>query len=352
MYENITFESILERMLSRIPSDMDKREGSLIYDALAPCAVELQLMYIELDNILMETFADTASREYLVLRASERGISPNSATKAILKGEFDVEVGIGKRFRCEGLIYVVLSHIEGYIYQLQCETAGQVGNRNFGDLKPIDFIEGLGTAKLTELIIPAEDEEDTESLRTRYFNSFEKKAFVGNVTDYLEKTNAIEGVGAVKVTPVWQGGGTVKLTVLDSMYNKASDVLLCLVQETMDPTMDGKGMGIAPVGHIVTVDTVSEVLVDIQTTITFDTGYSFETMESSINKVLEEYLQEERSKWGEQSYLIIRIAYIESKILGLKGVLDIGNTKLNGVGENLVLGIFEIPVLGGVVNGE
>ncbi len=352
MYENITFESILERMLSKITSDMDKREGSLIYDALAPCAVELQLMYIELDNIQKETFADTASREYLVLRSSERGISPNSATKAILKGEFDVEVGIGKRFRCEGLVYVVLSHIEGYSYQLQCETAGQVGNRNFGDLKPIDFIEGLGTAKLTELLIPAEDEEDTESLRTRYFNSFEKKAFGGNVTDYLEKTNAIEGVGAVKVTPVWNGGGTVKLTVLDSTYNKASDVLLGLVQETIDPTMDGKGIGIAPVGHIVTVDTVSEVLVDIQTTITFDTGYSFETMESSINTVLEEYLQEERSKWGEQSYLIIRIAYIESKILGLKGVLDIGNTKLNGVGENLVLGSFDIPVLGGVVNGE
>ena len=48
MYENITYESILQRMLDRIPDDMDKREGAVIYDALAPAAVELQLMYIEL----------------------------------------------------------------------------------------------------------------------------------------------------------------------------------------------------------------------------------------------------------------------------------------------------------------
>ncbi len=52
MFESITFESIIKRMLSKIPSDMDKREGSIIYDALAPVALELQLMYIELDNIL------------------------------------------------------------------------------------------------------------------------------------------------------------------------------------------------------------------------------------------------------------------------------------------------------------
>ena len=71
MYENVTYEEILERMLSRVPNNMDKREGAIIYDALAPAAVELQLMYIELDVILKETFADTASREY---RSEERRV--------------------------------------------------------------------------------------------------------------------------------------------------------------------------------------------------------------------------------------------------------------------------------------
>ena len=69
MYEDIIYEDILERMLDHVPDDMDKREGSVIYDALAPAAIELQLMYLELDVILKETFADTASREFLLRRA-------------------------------------------------------------------------------------------------------------------------------------------------------------------------------------------------------------------------------------------------------------------------------------------
>ena len=85
MYENVTYESILQRMLDRIPDDMDKREGSIIYDALAPAAVELQLMYIELDTILRDTFASTTTdRDCMVLRAAERGIVPGAASAALV----------------------------------------------------------------------------------------------------------------------------------------------------------------------------------------------------------------------------------------------------------------------------
>ena len=41
MYEEMTFEAILERMLNRIPDSLDKREGSVIYDAIAPAALEI-----------------------------------------------------------------------------------------------------------------------------------------------------------------------------------------------------------------------------------------------------------------------------------------------------------------------
>ena len=87
-------------------------------------------------------------------------------------------------------------------YQVQCETPGIVGNQQLGTMIPIEYIEGLETAELTGVLIPGEDEEDTEDLRKRYFDSFNEKAFGGNVQDYLEKTNAIPGVGSTKVTRV------------------------------------------------------------------------------------------------------------------------------------------------------
>jgi len=83
---------------------------------------------------------------------------------------------------------------------------------------PIDYINNLGRAEITELLIPARDEEETEALRKRYFDSFNMKAYGGNISDYKLKVHEIEGVGAVKVTPVWNGGGTVLLTILDSDF--------------------------------------------------------------------------------------------------------------------------------------
>ena len=39
-------------------------------------------------------------------------------------------------------------------YRLTCETAGTVGNNDVGTILPVNYIEGLETAKLIELIIP------------------------------------------------------------------------------------------------------------------------------------------------------------------------------------------------------
>ena len=50
--DNNTFENILKRMLDKVPDILDKRQGSIIYDALAPAAAELAQCYISLDVFL------------------------------------------------------------------------------------------------------------------------------------------------------------------------------------------------------------------------------------------------------------------------------------------------------------
>ncbi|WP_330613358.1 hypothetical protein [Clostridioides difficile] len=37
MFELMTFENIIKRMLDSVPDTFDKREGSIIYNALVPC---------------------------------------------------------------------------------------------------------------------------------------------------------------------------------------------------------------------------------------------------------------------------------------------------------------------------
>ena len=84
MFEEYDFDTLLDKMLSNVDDRMDKREGSVIYDAVAPAALELANFYVAIDMVLDEVFAESASYYYLIKRASERGLLPKEETNAIL----------------------------------------------------------------------------------------------------------------------------------------------------------------------------------------------------------------------------------------------------------------------------
>lgn len=398
MYEEISAEGILNRMLSRVSDKLDKREGSVIADSLSPAALELTALYIELERVIRESFGDTASREFLILRCKERGISPYPAEKAAARGVFTpktVDV-IGKRFSIGEVNFIAAKKIDDGVYLMECEAAGKIGNRFFGDMIPIDYVEGLERAELTEILIPGEDEEDTEDLRKRYFASFEEKAFGGNVSDYLGKIGGIAGAGGVKVTSCWNKdikpaemipnsdtdtwvksvlssdlsdkvkgwlssvynaaknekltvGGSVLVTVLNSNYDPPSEELLKKIKEEVDPAAySGEGLGFAPIGHMVKVRGAEGVSIDFKTNITFEEGYSWGNLRQQIEKTAEGYLLELRKSWADLTELTVRVSQIETRILSVKGVADISSTVVNGIADNLVLGEHQVPVFNSI----
>ena len=207
MYEDQTYDIILERMMNRVSDKIDKRPSSPVYDLHSSTAIEFQILYIELEYLIKNSYGDTAAREFLILLAKDRGLSPEPATKAILQGEFtptNIDV-TGKRFNIGEINYVVTEQITPGTYKVQCETEGVVGNQYLGDMIPMEYIDGLQTASLTSVLIPGEDEEDTEVFRQRYFDSFNEQSFGGNHADYMAKVKGIEGVGSCKVKRVWNG---------------------------------------------------------------------------------------------------------------------------------------------------
>lgn len=354
MYADMTFEVILSRMLDRViqsNSNLDIREGSIIWNALAPAAVELANMYVELDQILDETFADTASREMLIKRAAERGIIPEPATQAILKGEFNIDVPIGSRFSMDVLNYVVTEKISTGVFKMKCETFGTVGNENLGTLIPIDYVDGLTTAALTEVLIPGEDVEATEALRSRYYDSLNSEAFGGNVTDYKIKTKSIAGVGGVKVYPTWNGGGTVKLVITNSDFKVPSSTLVNTVQTAIDPVVNaGQGVGIAPIGHVVTVAGIESTTINIAATITYQPGWTWDDVKTYVENAIDTYFNELARTWDSNDNLVVRISQIETRLLGVAGIVDVQGTTINGGTVNILLDSNNIPVRG-TING-
>ena len=399
MYEAQTYESILARMLQKalsINSNLDTREGSLVWYGDAPAAVELQNLYIALNTVLNETFADTATRPYLILRAAERGLSPQPASPAILQMAITpttLFLPLNTRFSIGELNYYVSADRGSGNYELTCETAGEAGNNYTGTVIPIEYVDGLETCKITSVLVPGEDEEDTELFRQRYLNSLNAQAFGGNQIDYIEKVNAIPGVGGVKVYRAWNGnlkpanmippkeaeawieglsgvpepvklwldtvyaaaknnmftvGGTVKLVVINSTFTVPSPTLVEQVQTAVDPLQNaGEGVGIAPIGHVVRVEGVQEETVDLGFALYYQRGWSWEDVSGYVTEAINGYFLELAQSWADQDEaLVVRISQIESRLLGITGILDIANTTINEKAANHTLALDHIPVLG------
>lgn len=407
MFENMTYEALLARALSRVNSVGDKREGSMVMNGVAPAMAELAQLYIAADFVFQATYLATAPREYLILRAADRNMAPYPATAAVFRAEFNIEVPVGTRFSCQDLNFRVTARMDaerdtetGLSHQVTCETPGSVANGYGGTLIPVEYVQGLSKAELVELLIPGDDEEATEDFRQRVLDSFQSQAFGGNQADYREKVLAMPGVGAVKIHPVWNAdispagmipgeaveswygetigtleedaaawltavytaaknkqltvGGAVKLVVMASDFKAPSLLLLSQIQTAIDPEQNaGEGLGLAPIGHVVSVAGVTAEKVNIELHLTYASGWEWESAKSYIEKTIDAYFEELARTWAGSDFLTVRISQIESRILSECGrmVTDIGGTKINGQESNHALGPDSIPTRGEVTDG-
>lgn len=351
-YEYETYEVILQRMLDRVTlnyPDVDTREGSIVFNALAPAAMELAIMYTELDNILCESFVTTASREYLLMACSQMGmdISNFEATASVHKGAFNIEVPIGSVWNYGLYNYEVTEYLgvenNAYTYQLQCDTFGTEPNLITGDLIPIEQGFENVTGVILSCLIEGKAETSDDDIRNAYFEYVNASISDGNVGQYKNWCNTYDGVGNSKIFPLWNGANTVKVSILSADNHVASEELIDEFQEYLDPLDEngnptGMGNGVAPIGAFVTVTTATELPINVSATIKLKDGYNDTTL---IDDALKEYL-------SEIAYDKSVVAYMSlgAKILDVDGVEFASELLINGGTENIFLGDEEIPVLG------
>lgn len=375
--QKYTYEYILTEALSKVPDNIDKREGSIIRDALSPCCYEAAKHILYLADIIEQTYIETANGLWLDGRVIEGGITRDPATYAKKLGVFKTQldepcqISIGQSFSTVGDTILNYTAVQVYVnedgdvvpgsYIMQCNTVGSVGNSYIGRIVPNDYIEKLASAEITTLLYPGEEEESDDSLRERFLANLMKTAFGGNIAQYRQWAKEIPGIGGVQVYPVWAGGGTVKLSIIDTDYNSCSSEFCQTILEKFDPENSGGetglGLGIAPIGHKVTVSTPLPRTINVSGKITLLPGYKLETLLPQIKLALEEYLLSLRQAWensdDENNYsVIVYLGRINFAILNVKGVSSAYELQLNGTDTDIRLtetsSLQEIPVLGTV----
>ena len=379
-FSGYTREAIQKEMLDQVDPGMDTREGSMIQTAIGPVAWYLEGVYMILKQIQDNAYPATAVGDSLDKIVQTRGLTRKLATAAVRKGTFNSVVPSGSEFKTingvDSQVFVTREKLSEsgmeYVYAMQCKNAGTSGNNYSGNLIPITPVEGLTSAVLGDIIIAGTEEETDEALRSRFYDTFDVAAFGGNISSYKNEILSIEGVGAVQVYPVWNGGGTVLCSILGDDLRPALPATVKKVQDLICPAEDGgsnpsaDGYGIAPIGAAVTITTGTALTLNITCDIDFvETMLNgVETYKDQIRQKIQEYLDTLCKAWGDPmkahkiTYTVTvyssRIIYA---ILTIQDVVNVSNVKINGASGDLKLtetaALQQVPVLGTVViNGE
>ncbi len=365
-------DKIIDRMIAVINAEaggkamIDTREGSLIRTAIAPIAVELAQAYISLVEVIEQSFIDSATRPFILRRAAERSVFPYPATAAVWKAQTNTALPTDARFTIGRLTFYVSRDLGGNQYEVTCEQVGIVGNSiSSMTLVPIGHIAGLTSAQIVGSgpVAFGTEEEPDESIIRRYKATFVQEYFGGNLADYRNKLVSLTRfIGAVKVQPVRDGGGTVGIVFLTPELTIPSADTIKEVQHIIDP-IDGStdwkelhtqslGYGWAPIGHKVTVQGAEYQDIDVTLRIIWRAGYENSNGRVRITEDLNALFEEKRKMWDDGK--------LDNYLYGLElGVWDIQDiirssdyaaylTYGNIMGETVtfVMKPFSIPRLG------
>lgn len=346
MFEDRTEKTILEEMLVSITENVDTRQGSIIYDALAPCAIRLAEAYASLDLVLQAAFTDTAPEEFLERKAFDFGIFRVEAVPAKRQVSFTGTVPtVGSRFQ-DGTNYWELVSAT----TVECETAGPEGNLPpIGtNLIPVEDTPGLTQAVLREVIISGAPKESISSLRTRLLEKMQNPQRDSNKSQIKAWCKSVEGVGDAKIFPLWNGPNTVKGVLIGNDKKPLSSLLLQNVQDFIDPADDqgrhGLGEGQASIGVVFTAVAATPKTINISVHVDLQPGGTLDLAKGEIQTLVEKYLQEIAFVENQVKY-----TRIGSIILEASTVVDYNSLQINGVSENVVIGDEEVPVIGEVV---
>jgi len=234
---------------------------------------------------------------------------------------------------------------------------GDVANTYFGDLSPASPINGISRATITDAngaYIPGQNRETDEQYRRRFLAFLRRRAFGGNVAQYRQETVEIDGVGDLMIFPVWRGQGTTKISIVDGSNQPVSDEFVEIVNNIIDPMVrSGAGfnhtlldrtstsllgrmvsamarmpqqgelwMGIAPIGHRVTVETPQWLDINVNITIVLARGIQIGQVQQRLKDIIADYFVELRQsvldEWDRTYFSTASIDHVDNAWVNLQ----------------------------------
>lgn len=342
---------ILDRMKGNVPNELNKSEGSIIHDTLVGTSEELGFAYSILNTVINRVFGQRALEngysEELELTCNGLGIYRkqglyatgtilvSAATGTIIPKNTIVQTQSGLKFKItdedttitlSGSATLNIQAIDiGSLYNVEANTIIELENQIPG------VISLTNVTKLTNGV----NRETDQEIWDRYLFKINTPATSGNVGHYKQWALEVSGVGDAHVIPTWNGGGTVKVILLDSTKRSPSQEIINLVKDHIEAER--------PVGPTITVVGATEVVININATVQLAADSTLEQVTSDIEGGIKNYLEGLAFKDS-----LVRYTKIASILLDIPYIIDYFGLTVNAASINVEIPEGSVAVLGTV----
>lgn len=347
----MSIDTIHNTMLQNIPNEWNKSEGYPVYDITRGFSFALDELDARIETVKKQQSVRNLSGLDLEKVIEERtGLTRKTGVKAV--GRIKIVSGQGTvlktdLFATENDIYFQSLEAKdvtaGDYVLVECTEGGIVGNVGQGLITVVPkTISGISQITNDEPTTGGYDTETDESLLERYFDRLRNPVNGVNCNQYIAWANSVAGVGGARCIPIWNGKNTVKVIVIGNDYKPASENVVKLVQDYIDPNKNGDGGGVATIGAVTTV--VSAKTTPIKVTIK---GVKFSgdvnTLKAEIKDTIDRYIRQSAFNTD-----YVSIAKVGALIIDIDGVTDFKELKLNDAHDSIQIENDACGVLSGV----
>ena len=347
MFEMETRKNILDRLkqyYTEIAGDkVNIIEGGFAWDTLSANSKEFEKAYAEMALIIEASFPQTSWGDWLTKKAEEHGIirqeATNSSVILTITGQAGVAVSEGALFSTndgKNFLTVESKKIEddGTVdIKAQSQDVGTNCNVDAETITKIPVsIYGVSAVTNKSPAYDGFDEETDEELLERLLFKVRQPATSGNKNHYVIWATNVEGVGGVKVLPLWNGNGTVKVIITDAKNEIASEDLIAKVQNYIDEQRS--------IGATITVVSPKPLNIDISLKVTKGSG-NIDGIKNAVN----DFFKTTAFNSEYVSYAQVGKVILEKTATGVQ---DYSDLTLNNKAENIALTDEQLPTVGQV----
>lgn len=348
MFEDRSYENILDELLAMAPDDIDTRQGGIYYNHAAPIAFMISRYYTEMQITVDLISMDTAEGIYLDEKCKEHAVYRVPALPCYRKAIFTgATVAAGMRFFADGYYFKLMYDADGQLL-LEAEIGGEAPNTipTGITLVPVNTIPNLTVATLGEIVTPGTEIENDDNLRRRLREKIAGPAENGNSQHYKSWCESVNGVGLARIDALWNGHNTVRGIIVGTDGLGAAESVVTAVQDFVDPGGFGLGEGAANIGAYFTAVAAANANIDISFNVQLAEGSSLQQVIAATTEELTKYFKAVSLETRDKSNMIIRTSAISNVIYSTPGVVDYTGLTINGATANIVVSFTDAPKLG------